>query len=419
MSISNNSNKSQKSKLIMYATGGLAIVVILAAFALSKKHQPQPLASGANLGNAPSVEAAPGAASNPDYVKSAVNQNINEGNQALQSGQSYMPQPVNSTFDTNSPLNAIERDRQKAQEELDLKNKMELQEKQRLIADETAKQQLMLNNQPPIVNAAPVMVNGVLPEQKKKKYTEDDADLISAVLGVTKAKLPSSETDFKNQSATSSNNLGNTVNGMSQGNVQTTQMTEQRKAFASAGTIYNAVLETAINSDEPGPILAKIVSGPPELKNARLIGTMSVVGEKVLLEFKTAKLPGKTNSIALNAVAIDPSSARTAFASDVDHHYMLKYGVLLGAAFISGYSDALAQQNQTVVTSPNGTVVTQTGRKTSSEINREALGSVAKEFAQNTRSEFANIKPTIKVNSGVAMGLLMMSDLHLDGQNAQ
>ncbi len=416
MSISNNSSKSQKSKLIMYATGGIAIVIVLAAFGLSKKHQPPPIASGANLGGIPNIEAAPGAASSPDYVKSAINQNIKEGTEALQSGNTYTPQPVNSTFVTGSPLDAAEKDKAMQDEKRKADEAVE-EAKKRLALEEESKQQIFnkLPSQPPVVTVSNT-VSGVTAPKKDKKYTEDDADLISAVLGVTKAKLPSSETDFRGQTPTAAINNATGSNAV-QVNGTTQVAQEQRQAFASAGTIYNAVLETAINSDEPGPILAKIVSGP--LKGSRLIGTMSVVGEKIVLEFKTAKLPNKTNSIALNAVAIDPSSARTAFASDVDHHYMLKYGVLLGAAFISGYSDALAQQNQTVVTSPNGTVVTQTGRKTAGEINREALGSVAKEFAQNTRSEFANIKPTIKVNSGVAMGLLLMSDLFLDSQISQ
>lgn len=187
-------------------------------------------------------------------------------------------------------------------------------------------------------------------------------------------------------------------------------------ALIKAGTVAYAVLDTAVNSDEPGPILATIIEGP--LKGSRLIGTMSPttppVGgfpEKVMLNFSTLSAPNKPTSIGIQAVAIDPCTARTALASDVDHHYLIRYGTLFASAFLVGYAKVITSMGTTQTTAANGLATTTTTPILS---NRQqifaALGQVGQTWAQAV-APYANLPPTITVDQGEGLGILFLQDV--------
>ncbi|KAG0189369.1 hypothetical protein DFQ28_003495 [Apophysomyces sp. BC1034] len=120
-----------------------------------------------------------------------------------------------------------------------------------------------------------------------------------------------------------------------------------------------AILNTAVNTDEPGPVTATIVSGA--LNGTRLMGKVEVGqnAQKAGLHFTVASIPGQQNSVAVDAWAIDPKTARSALASDVDNHYLLRYGTFFASSFLGGFGDALLKggQGQHLIASPSGTVV--------------------------------------------------------------
>ena len=101
-----------------------------------------------------------------------------------------------------------------------------------------------------------------------------------------------------------------------------------------AGTVMFAVLDTAVNSDEKSPILATIVTG--ELKGTKIIGNFERVDKKVLMKFNVMNVPRFQHTFGINAVAIDPNTARTAVSGYVNSHYLLRYGTLFASAFLSG-----------------------------------------------------------------------------------
>ena len=96
-----------------------------------------------------------------------------------------------------------------------------------------------------------------------------------------------------------------------------------------------AVLDTSINTDEKGtPIMARIVGGP--YKGGKLFGQFTLVDKRVMLSFNILNLPDRDKTISINAVAIDPETARTAMSGEVDNHYLLRYGTFFASAFLSG-----------------------------------------------------------------------------------
>jgi len=53
---------------------------------------------------------------------------------------------------------------------------------------------------------------------------------------------------------------------------------------------------------------------------------------------------------------------------------------------------------------------------TAQEINKQALGGVGKELANQTRSTVQNLKSTITVDAGTAIGILIMDDLYSNAE---
>lgn len=409
------SNPQQRN---IYLLGAGAVIITLGiGFFIASKNKNDQVVSGAQIENVPgTVKAVPGASTNPDYVDAVKKTNEKEANKAIQNGSSFVPTVTSPSVNSSSNLDEISR---KQQQEADEKAKKEAERKKAeeedkaRMEEETKRQQALLDAQK-AAQLQPVQVQQVQVQpvaqvipQKPKKYTDDDYMLIASLNNNWKIKSPSSEYDFskgKNSGNSSAGALTSTNATNTTGSGYNVAVTP----ISKAGTIYNAIIETAVNSDEESPVLARIVSGP--LKGTRLIGTFKNLGEKVAIVFTTANIPSYDKTVKINAYAIDTNSSRTAIADDVDHHYFLRYGVLLATSFVSGYSQALAQSGATTTTSLTGTTTTNP-TYSSSQLNKVGLGQVGQQISSDVKQQFNNLRPTIYVNSGTAVGILLMDDL--------
>lgn len=176
-----------------------------------------------------------------------------------------------------------------------------------------------------------------------------------------------------------------------------------------AGDIMFAVLNTAVNSDEPGPILATIVAGP--LKGAKLIGSLSLPqnAEALILSFNRMSLPNALKTTSINSVAIDQETARTALSSYTDHHYLLRYGSLFGASFLQGVGDAIGKSG-TIITRNNSGSNEIFPKRSIAETALTGLGQVGQSWGNAVRPNF-NRPPTVYVYSGTGMGILFTDDV--------
>lgn len=407
------SNPKQRN---MYLLGAGAVLVTLGAgFFIANKNKSQQVQSGTQLETVPgNVKAVPGSSNNPDYVQSVKSTNDKQATKAIQSGTSYVPTITSPNVNSNNSLDEIARRQQQEAEEKSRKEaekkKAEEEDKLRMEA-EAKKQQALIDSQKPIVVNPTVIQNNQQVQQatvEKKKYTDDDYMLVASLANKWTNKSPSSEYDFAKQKSNAQSNY-NVVNNANSGNGGVANNTSGNSVpLAKAGTIFNAIIETSINSDEDSPVLARIVSGP--LKGTRLIGSFKNLGEKVAIVFSTANIPQYERTVKLNAYAINTDTSRTALADDVDHHYFMRYGVLLATSFVSGYAQALQQSGQTTTPGLLGTTVT-SPTYTSSQLNKVALGQVGTQLSSDIKQQNNNLKPTIYVNSGTAVGILLMDDL--------
>lgn len=186
------------------------------------------------------------------------------------------------------------------------------------------------------------------------------------------------------------------------------------KAVIKTGDILFAVMDTSINSDEPGPILATIVSG--KLKGAKLIGSFNLPSNanKMVITFNTMSVPGAAKTISISAFAIDPNTARTALSSRTDHHYLMRYGSLFASSFIEGFGNAFQSADTTITIGGTGggnniTVQNGIGRSTL-ENAVIGLATVGKAWGQQAQQLF-NTPTTVEVFSGTGLGILFTQDV--------
>ncbi len=179
--------------------------------------------------------------------------------------------------------------------------------------------------------------------------------------------------------------------------------------IVKAGTIMYASLDTSVNSDEKSPILATVVSGP--LRGARLIGEFTLEGDVVVVNFNKINLPQLPSSVAFKGVAIDPETARTALAHNVDNHYLLRYGSLFASSFVSGLATAITSSGSQSSSGAGGLVVTH-APLTTFETILTAVGAVGTAYSSVMGANF-NTPPTVTIEGGSAIGILLTDDLEL------
>lgn len=184
--------------------------------------------------------------------------------------------------------------------------------------------------------------------------------------------------------------------------------------IVKAGTILFAVLDTAVNSDYvDSPVMATIVDG--KYKGAKMLGkvvtTKGVSGQmdRVTLNFSMMNMDAWPKSRTVTAYAIDPDTARTVLASEVNYHYMQRFGAMMATSFMSGYGQAAQSSGGQSVTSAFGTSSTNPTLSPSGKM-AVAIGQMAAAVGDATKN-YVNMPPTVKVDSGVGLGILFMADV--------
>lgn len=180
------------------------------------------------------------------------------------------------------------------------------------------------------------------------------------------------------------------------------------------GDIMFAVVDTAVNTDEPGPILATIVTGP--FKGGKLIGSFNLPSnaDKMVISFNTLTMPGAPKSMSISAFAIDPNTGRTALSSETDHHYLERYGSLFASTFLEGFGNAFQSADTTIQVGGTGGV---TNTTVQNGIGRSALenaviglATVGKAWSQVAQQNMSR-PTTVQIYSGTAIGVLFTQDL--------
>jgi len=178
------------------------------------------------------------------------------------------------------------------------------------------------------------------------------------------------------------------------------------------GTIVYAVMVSGANSDTPGPVVARIVTG--DLAGSTLVGSFQTQREGVFISFQTMSV-GRTRdgddinkAIPVNAVAVDSKTVGTGIASDVDRHLLTNVGLTAAAAFMQGLGQAVATSGQAYSQTLGGTVVVNPQRTLRDQLYIGG-GVGAGAAGQALVQAYGNRPPTVTVDAGTPVGILFLN----------
>ncbi len=250
-------------------------------------------------------------------------------------------------------------------------------------------------------------------QQRLQRIQELQAAMASQAQSLTAAWQPSAmqgkvgaPPKAASDSASGTGAPGSTAGGKSGKSAEE----ETAPPLIKAGTILFGVLETAVNSDYPDtPVMITIVQG--KFKDAKLLGKLALAQgmDKVSLNFTLMDMENWPKSLPVTAFAMDPDTARTVLASNVDYHYMLRYGSMFASSFLTGYANAVSNSGSSSTISIFGTSKTNPTLSPASKL-AVALGQVGTTLG-NAMAAYFNTPTTVKVNAGVGLAVLFMADV--------
>jgi intracellular multiplication protein IcmE len=173
-------------------------------------------------------------------------------------------------------------------------------------------------------------------------------------------------------------------------------------------TLY-ASNEYEVNSDIGTPAVARVLAG--ELQGAKLKGKFKLASDYLVLEYDQLILPNGT-VLSVQGMAVAPGADRRLFLrSDVDHHWLERWGGFLGSVYLATYGQKLEQSGETtVVTTGAGgtTTVTQQPQYGARQINEIALGRMGSEVSNELRRGLSK-PPTVSLKAHAELGVLILA----------
>lgn len=392
--------KNDKSRNILIGMSAIALVILIAGayFATRKTSDNSTGNPSITVSGSPVVNSTPGNSTSIEYNKQQQEDNAKKAQEALRQGKSFEPRIVNNDLlKSGSPIDSLSQ-APAVQIPAPVPQPIAISVEPDLVAVPVT------TAQPATAVATPVAQ--AVAAAPKPRYSPEQYSLIMLLSNAHRNRGTAIETDFTGEKKNSNNGAAQAV--ASTGGT-TVNSVDEGETFMKAGDMINAVVETEINSDEPSPVLARIVGG--KYNGAKAVCGIQNNGEKVLVECKKLNIPGMKRSVNVNLVAVDPTTTRTGLASDVDRHYFQKYVVGLGATFLKGYADAIMRQNTTTTVGPLGGVTVVQGQLDNKQITRQGVGEVGREISQEVRQNSQSLKPTVHVRAGTAIGLMASDDI--------
>lgn len=177
------------------------------------------------------------------------------------------------------------------------------------------------------------------------------------------------------------------------------------------GQIMYATLDSEINTDDGGDVLATVQGG--KWSGSKLIGKIEQAPNNIRARFTILAPQGKDTrpTMRINAVALREEDAKQGIAEKIDSHTGERYFALGAASLLTGYGRAYQQTAGTTVISPGG-VVSQT---TTEPSNQQVIGTAVGEFGSAIGSEVRrgfNRPTTYSTPANQGFGLFFLQDVH-------
>ncbi|MGN7437355.1 MAG: hypothetical protein ACTHOO_01830 [Alcanivorax sp.] len=335
----------------------------------------------------------------PAYVEAVEQQNEADLDEAIATGGSAIPVPI-ETPDTRLEVPEIE---EETEDPL---------HRWRLLQEERVERQMQSRESDP----EPVTVLDA--EQQSEAITalaESMAQQMESVLTTTnQAKTFTVKTliDYKQEdgSAAGSSGSGGGSTGGGEGSLSTGfEEVENVEIIIPAGKIVYGQMLLEANSDVPFTVLAQMVSGP--LKGWKLLGEFEVLDgvEMLGISFEMAvNEEGKQYDV--EAYMLDPDSGLAALRTDIDHRYLKRVIFPAAAEFVSGYASAIAESGRTSVTVRGETVTTAENPTTDEQEVATGVEEAADEIS-SILDEIGDVEVKIVIEAGTPIGVFFTQNV--------
>ncbi|MCB1682650.1 MAG: hypothetical protein H6858_09730 [Rhodospirillales bacterium] len=378
----------RNSPVVKVGVVGLVVLVFVGSlwfFGKAKEKTPDSMVP------APSqVSAPPGTAeASPAYVQAVEEQNEADFEKAIKTGDSTIPVPV------ETPSDRLQLPEEKEDTEDPLHRWRRLQE-ERVLRDTGDDQ-----------DVEPVTV--LDSEQQNEAMKSMAESMMKQMQQVLSRQGERVRMQHKRFIKISNNNEGGgggaNAGGPDQGEFDGEAVKEEPKIIIPAGEIEYGQMLLEANSDVPGPVLVLLVSGP--LKGSKLIGTFSVQDDYLTLRFDRIVVEGRDS--AVDAIALNPDTSLPGIATEVDHRYLQRILLPAAAAFVEGFSEALAQTDATSITIDTGASGTTTTATDQNLNTKEEVALGVKEAGEEVRDIIDemndDVKVLVRIEAGTPIGI--------------
>lgn len=347
------------------------------------------------VGGAPDITTAPGTVeATPAYVEAIQDENQQNYEEAIRTNDSSIPIPIDPpvgritiTEDSEDQEDPLQRWRRLQQERL----QRELEQRQVIeptALPENNGQQQQINA---LAQAMSKQMQSVL--ERQGGYTWDSMEITNE------------REFFKYMESLGEEDVdGVGVDGEVVGELSGDGNAVPQMIVISAGEIEYGQIITEANSDVPGPVLAEIASGP--LSGSRMLGEFEVENELIRLTFNTIVIDGQ--AFPINAIALDPATTLPAMATDVDHRYLQRIVLPAAAAFVEGFTSAIAESGATTVTINGETVAEETQEPSNDEEIATGIEEAGQEIREILDEMNDDVEPLVIIASGTPMGILFL-----------
>lgn len=187
---------------------------------------------------------------------------------------------------------------------------------------------------------------------------------------------------------------------------------DNKVMLVKAGERVFVQIDTAINTDEPSPVIGRILSG--KAAGYKLFGaTRYNPNYTVSIEFTQMTLPSGY-AVPISAFAIDPQTGRTSVSGNVDYKIFERFVLPALAAAVSKYGETVGRQGTTIVIDSNTGTTTTSQNLTDDQVRDAAIGAGVGKIADSLSQQAAEAKPAVTTERNLGLEVVFMREVVVD-----
>lgn len=177
---------------------------------------------------------------------------------------------------------------------------------------------------------------------------------------------------------------------------------EENPLGLHTGDVLYGVNLLEVNSDSSSRVMAEVAAG--DYRGARLLGEFQRESTWLTVEFSRMRFEDEVYDV--NIVAFDPDVPRSAVRSHVDTHFFERWAAFVGASFIGGFGEAVADTGGQIESTQSGTIRFNPERTLAQQL--WIAGGETGSRVADVLAEGVDRPPTVTLDANEPIGLLVV-----------